>query len=131
MKNLLAKVCIVASCVTFSAQSLNAAAAPAVEPSTTSLAASLMAAEKRNAVSDEELFGEALSYSTELNPIQADAAVGQILPVVVLAGAAAGFLLSCYKSVSKTETRTECDANGTNCKTVITVTQYTAWDCVQ
>jgi hypothetical protein len=41
MKNLLAKVCIVASCVTFSAQSLNAAAAPEVEPSTTSLAASL------------------------------------------------------------------------------------------
>jgi hypothetical protein len=109
MKNLLLKLFVIASCITFSVQSMNASATVVTSSSTTSLAASLMAAEKRSGISDEELFGAKVSYSTDLSQSQANGAVGEawwVPPALIVT-----YLVSCVKVKHKEIYANQCTDN--------------------
>jgi hypothetical protein len=120
MKNLLLNLCVVASCITISAQSMNATASVVAAPSTTSLAVSLQEAQKRNNISDEELFGAKVSYSTELSQSQSNGAVGE--GFWVPAGIVVAYLVSCVKMNYKEILSQVCTGEGTQRRCEMQVT---------
>lgn len=132
MKTLLAKLCIVAGCITFTAQAIDVSATTAL-PTTTSLAESLLAAQ-RNSISDDELFGTKVSYSTDVSQKQAEQAVGELWPILGAIVTVGGAIASCVKAKHTTRTETVCenangDGEGVTCRVVTVVEVNYEWDC--
>jgi hypothetical protein len=133
MKKILVNFGITCFCMMFASQSVQASVAATSAQSTTSLAQSLLTAE-RAAISDEELFGSKLPYVTNVSEKEAKAAVGEALPAVIWGiGAIVGGIASCVKIKRTERVEMVCenigDSEQQTCRAVVVVETTHEWDC--